>query len=101
MAPQPGPGPRPGPGSAPRQPRFVRAAALGTFVFVCCGAAVSTGDTQRFAVLAIAVGLAWAVASVIGRQVRAVRLRDARRVVGAWIILSALADIFHLPPGDR
>ena len=97
MAPPAGPGPK----TAPRQPRFARAITLGTFVVVCCGAAISTGDTQRFAVLAIAVGVGWAVISGLCRRLGAINLRGAGRAAGALMIVSVLTDIIRWPPYDR
>ena len=100
MAPQTGPGSGTGPQDAPRQPWFARAIGLGTFVFVCCGAVASTGDTQRFAVLAIAVGVGWAVLRALGRRLGAINSRDTRRAVGALMIVSVLSDMLRWPPGD-
>ena len=101
MAPPAGPGSGTEPNAAPRQPRFARAITLGTFVVVCCGAAVSTGDTQRFAVLAIAVGVGWAVISGLCRRLGAINTRGAGRAVGALMIVSVLSDIIRWPPYDR
>jgi hypothetical protein len=93
--------PQPGPEAASRIARFLRAIGLGTFVVVCCGALASTGDTQRFAAAAIAVGVAWAVLCAVGRWLRAINVRDLRRAAGVLMIVSAVTDIFRWPPGRR
>jgi hypothetical protein len=94
--------PQPGPGTAPRFTRsFLRAAGLGTFVAVCCGAVASTGDTQRFAVAAIAAGVGWAALCAIGRWLRTANLRGVRRAAGALMIVAAVSDYLRWPPGRR
>jgi hypothetical protein len=89
--------PRPGPEATPRPPRFARAVGLGTFVVVLCGAAVSTGDTQRFAVLAIAGGLGWAVLCAAWRRLGRFNTQDLRKAAGFALIVSAMSEIVRWP----
>ena len=93
--------PRPGSEATRRPARFARAVGIGTFVVVFCGAVASAGDTQRFAIAAIAAGVGWAVLCAVGRWLGNVNVRDLRRAAGAVMIVSAVSDILRLPPGRR
>lgn len=91
--------PRPGPEGPTRFARFARAVGVGMFVVVFCGAVASAGDTQRFAIAAIAAGVGWAVLCAVGRWLGKVNVRDVRRAAGAVMIFSAVSDILRRPAG--